>query len=106
MQVPGVYFTESFSPFASENSTSILIGLTLYYEDDAWIAELCDVEAAFLHTNMEIEMYIKWPEDIVDLGIISEEFLREYCILLGKSMYVNVDAELLWLRLLANYLFN
>ena len=40
----------------------------------------------------------------MNLGIISEEFLREYCILLGKSMYGNVDADLLWLRLLDKYL--
>ena len=42
----------------------------------------------------------------MNLGIISEEFLREYCILLGKSMYENVDSELLWLKLLAKYLVN
>ena len=31
---------------------------------------------------MEVEMYIEWPEGVVDLGIIRKEFLREYCILL------------------------
>ena len=51
-------------------------------------------------------MYIEWPEVIVDLGIITKDFLEEYCILLGKSMYGDVDAALLWLRLLAKYLFN
>ena len=40
------------------------------------------------------------------MGTISKEFLREYCILLGKLMYGNVDAALLWLRLLAEYLVN
>ena len=106
MQVPGVDFTKSLYPVAPDNSTRILIGLTLYYEDDGWIAELCDVEAAFIHPNMEIDMYIEWPEGIVDLGFISEDFLREYCILLGKSMYDNADASLLWLRLLGDYLVN
>ena len=84
MQVPGVDFIESFFPAASNISTSILIGLTLYYKDDGWIAELYDVEGAFIHPNMEVEIYIEWPEGIVDLRIISEEFLREYCILLVK----------------------
>ena len=51
-------------------------------------------------------MYIEWPEGIVDLGIISEEFLKEYCILILKFMYVNVDASLLRLILLAKYLVN
>ena len=55
---------------------------------------------------MEVKIYIEWPEGIVDLGIISKEFLGEYCILLGKSMYGNFDAVLLRLRLLADYLVN
>ena len=58
------------------------------------------------YCNMEVEMYIEWPEEIVDLGIITKEFLGGYCILLLKSMYGNVDAALLWIILLANYLFN
>ena len=51
-------------------------------------------------------MYIEWPEVIVDLGIISEEFLKECCILLEKSMYGNVDTALLWIGLLEKYLVN
>ena len=83
-----------------------MIGLNLYYEDDVWISELCDAEVAFIHPNTEVEMYIGWPEDIVDLVIISKDFLREYCILLVKLMYGNFDADLFWIRLLANYLVN
>ena len=52
MKVPGVDFTESLSPVASYTSTRIMIGFTLYYKYDGWIAEICDVEAALLHTNM------------------------------------------------------
>ena len=58
--------------------------MTLYYEYDGWILELCDVGAEFLHPSMEVEMYIEWPEVIVDLVIITKEFLGEYCIFLGK----------------------
>ena len=49
-------------------------------------------------------MYIEWNEGIVDLGIITKYFLEEYCILLGNLKYGNVDAALLWLRLVAKYL--
>ena len=49
-------------------------------------------------------MFIEWPEGIADLGITAKEFMEEYCILLGKSMYGNMDADLLWLILLAKYL--
>ena len=38
MQVPVVDFTDSFSPDVSDTQTSILIGLTLYYEDYGWIS--------------------------------------------------------------------
>ena len=51
-------------------------------------------------------MFIEWPEGIAELGIMTKEFLEEYCILIEKSMYGNVDADLLWLRLLAKYLIN
>ena len=53
---------------------------------------------------MTVDMIIEQTEGIVNLGITTKEFPDEYCILLGKSMYVNVDAALLWLRLLYKYL--
>ena len=49
-------------------------------------------------------MYIEWHEGIVDLVSITKEFLEEYCSLIGKLMYGNVDAALLWLKLLTEYL--
>ena len=64
------------------------------------------MEAELLHTNIPVDMFIKWPEGIVGLVIIMNEFLEEYCILIGKSMYGNVDADLLWLILLSKYLIN
>ena len=64
------------------------------------------MEEAILHTNMEFNMYIEWPQGILYLGIITKEFLAECCILLVKSMYGNFDAALLWLILLARYLVN
>ena len=64
------------------------------------------MEAELLHPNIPVDMFIEWPESIVDLGIIMNKFLEEYCILIGKSMYGNVNAYLLWLRLLAKYLIN
>ena len=39
---------------------------------------------AVLHTDMSVEMFIEWPEGIMDLGIITKEFMEEYCILLGN----------------------
>ena len=44
MQVPGVEYTESFSPVATNLSTRILIGLTLYHKEEGWVSQICDVE--------------------------------------------------------------
>ena len=64
------------------------------------------MEAELLHPNIPVDMFIEWPESIVDLGIIMNKFLEEYCILIGKSMYGNVDADILLLRFLATHLIN
>ena len=58
MQVPVVDFTEKFSPLATVTSTRIIIGITLYYTEDGWVCETFDVEAVFLETLLDIEMYI------------------------------------------------
>ena len=86
---------DSFYPVTLENSTRILIESNLYYEDSGWITELCDIEASFLNPNMEVDKYIEWPEGIMDLGIISEEFLIEYCILvdLWKCLHSAIMAK-------------
>ena len=62
---------------------------------------MCDVEVAFLHTDMPSEMFAEFPEGIVELGIIKKLFLEEYCILLGNSIYVYMDADILFLRMLS-----
>ena len=98
MQVPGVDFTEKFSPVANDTSTRIIILLTLYYRHLGWECEVFDVEAAFLEPYLDNEMYIKWPEGIVELGFLTEEERDSTCIRLERSMYGNVDAALRWLR--------
>ena len=74
MQVPGVDTTELFSTVTLDTSTRILIVMNLYHEEYGWVAEICDVEVEFLKPNMEVEMFIEWPEGIVDLGIIKNNF--------------------------------
>ena len=59
-----------------------MIGLDLYHKEEGWVAELCGVEAEFLHPNMEVEISIEWPEDILYLGITTKEFPEWYCILI------------------------
>ena len=74
MQVPGVDYIDSFSPVATDTSTRILIGLTLYHEEEGWVSHICDVEAELIHPNIPVDMFIECPEFILDIGIIMMEF--------------------------------
>jgi Reverse transcriptase (RNA-dependent DNA polymerase) len=51
MQIPGVDYTESFAPVASDSGIRIVIGIFLYYfhlfPRDEWVLESFDVEVAF-----------------------------------------------------------
>jgi hypothetical protein len=94
MQVPGVDFTESFSPVATDSTIRIGIGLTLYHEEDNWICEVFDVEAAFLNAELDIEMFAEWPEGSVELRFLTQQEYDKYCIKMLKSQYSNVDAAL------------
>ena len=59
MQVPRVDFTESFLSITSDISTRILNGLNVYQEEEGWVSDICDVEVAFLHPDMQVEMFIE-----------------------------------------------
>lgn len=97
-QVPGVDFTESFSPVASGTTIVIVLLITLWNEEKQWICEMFDVEAAFLNAELEIPMYLEWPDEMRRLGFISEEEEKTKCIKLIRSMYGNVDAALRWMK--------
>ena len=75
MQVPGVDYKESFFPFTTYMSTRILIELTNFHEEEGWVAKLFDAELEFLHRDISVEMFISWPEVIVEVGIITNEFI-------------------------------
>ena len=68
-------YEDSFSPVATDTSTRILIALTLYYEKEGQVSQLWDVESELLHPNIPVYMFMEWPEGIMDLGIIINEFL-------------------------------
>ena len=106
MQATGFYYTDSFSPVETDTPTRITTGIKLFHKEEGWVSELCDMEAKFLHQDMPVEIFIECHEGIVDRGITTKEFLEEYCILLGNLMYGNMNADLLWLRILAKYIIN
>ena len=95
-QIPGVDYTESFSPVATESTIQILLVYTLWMYAKGWRCEMFDVEAAFLNAELDTAMYLKWPEAMQELGFISKEQKDKECIKLVRSMYGNVDAALRW----------
>ena len=105
MQIPGVDYTEKFSPVATNQALFLLLALILYYWDaKGWRAKGFDVEAAFLEGNLETPMYLDIPHALVDLGFITEQQYQECCIELGKGMYGNVDAALRFFIRFTQYL--
>jgi hypothetical protein len=59
-----------------------------------WVLEMFDVEAAFLNADPGVKIFIKVPEAMVKLGMISQEEADGTCFRLLKTMYGNVDAAL------------
>jgi len=104
LQVFGVDYTESFSPVASSVSVKMCIGLVLYYEEEEWVCEVIDTETAFLEGDIEVPMYIEWPEGMMELGFISKAEKVETCAELQKGMYGNVDAALRFYKTYSKHL--
>jgi hypothetical protein len=103
MQIPGVDFTESYSPVVNDASMRIVFALYLTKHGD-WTIECIDIEAAFLEGNLQRKCFIEIPDGVVQLGFISEEEAKDSCIELLKGMYGNVDAALMFFITYKNYL--
>ena len=67
-QIPGVDYTESFSPVATEATIQILLLYTLWMYKQGWRCEMFDVEAAFLNAELETAMYLKWSHNQRSIG--------------------------------------
>ena len=100
MMVPGVDFTERFSPVATDESLKLQIAVTLFYTGTGWTMENCDIEAAFLESDMENDLYIEPHPALVLCGFMTEEERKNYAIKLTKSMYGNVDAAIKFFKTL------
>jgi hypothetical protein len=77
MQIPGVDYTESFAPVASDTAIRTIIAMFLYYQNknrsDIWKLEMFDVEAAFLNAELTKPVYIEWPQGMEEMGFINQE---------------------------------
>ena len=93
MQIPGVDYTEKFSPVAQPTTVRIVLVMVLWY---GWGCELVDIEAAFLEGKLTNSTYIDLPPGMIELGFMTEEEYRTSCIELNGGMYGNVDSALMY----------
>jgi hypothetical protein len=107
--IPGVDYTETSSPVATDTSVRLVIALSLYHigheeellgiDNDEWVLEMFDVEAAFLNSKMgKSRMFIEIPEAEVLLGMRTKEEASRLAYELVMSMYGNCDSALLFFK--------
>ena len=104
VQVPGIDFTLTHSPVATDVSIKIVLGITLFFDDKGWEAEMLDIEAAFLEATLDEDVYIDWPEGLVMFGFVDEEETHNTVLKLEKAMYGAVQAPLAFWKENANHL--
>ena len=62
------------------------------------------MEAAFLNADLDEDLYIEYPQGVVELGFETEATAGDNCILLDKAMYGAVQAARQWSRKLIEIL--
>ena len=96
-QIPGVDFTETFAPVASDATIKTVLAVTMY---NGWRAEAIDVEAAFLNADVDEDIYIEPPQGLI--GVDSDTHVCK----LVKAMYGIVQAPRCWSRTFAKCVTN
>jgi Reverse transcriptase (RNA-dependent DNA polymerase). len=76
MQIPGVDYTESFSPVA--NDVTIRIAMVITMSKKRLRIVVVDIEAAFLNADHDEVIYVEWPEVVLELGNVTEEITEKY----------------------------
>ncbi len=104
MMVPGVDFTERFSPVATDEALKTQLAINLKKYNQGWRTHSCDIEAAFLEPSMDNEMFIEPHPAMVECGFLTEAQRKGLGILLKKSMYGNVDAAIKFFKLLSKWM--
>ena len=92
--VPGVDFTERFSPVATDEALKLQIAATLFNKKNGWTMENCDIEAAILESDMDNDLFIEPHPAMVTCGFMTEDERKKMAIKFLKSMYGNVDAAI------------
>ena len=106
-QIPGVDFTENFSPVVHDITFRLMLVLAIVYKYEILVL---DVETAFLHGDLDEEIYMSLPAGY-HLLPENEKLLRgmgydgpiekakdHFCARLGKGLYGLVQAARQWYK--------
>jgi len=96
----GIDYQESFSPVGNKSSTRGVICICLYNadipdEEERFILDSIDIEAAFLEGERENRLFMEFPDGLEETGMIEKHERKTHYAELLKSLYGNVDAALL-----------
>ncbi|KAG8471995.1 hypothetical protein CXB51_036506 [Gossypium anomalum] len=86
-QIPGVNFTDVFSPVVKHSSIRALLGIVAMHD-----LELLDVKTVFLDGELEEDIYMQQPEGFT----VSEKY--DYVCLLKKSLYSLKQSPRQWYK--------
>jgi hypothetical protein len=88
----GSDYSETFAPVAKMTSFRILMSIAVQYD---LLVEQCDVQTAYLHSELEEEIYMRVPEGITYSG--------DKVCLLKKSLYGLKQSSRCWNKSLDSY---
>jgi len=95
-QVPGVDFTDRFSPVVHDMTWRILLSVLQGQDKKEWVAEQIDVETAFLYGDLDEPVYLYCPE-----GFTLPE---GHVLRLNKALYGLVQAARQFYKKFASWL--
>jgi len=105
-QIAGIDYTESFSPVATDTTIRTMIAICLFKV--SWVIEALDVEAAFLNSPIDEEVYVEIPEGFLDEDFDdiekNNETRRLNVAKLLKAVYGTVQAPRCWMKTFAEAL--
>jgi hypothetical protein len=101
--IPGVDFTESFAPLATDTTIRTTLAVSLWrYEQEAegeWVTEVVDATAAFLNAKLDDLVYIEIPEGLREvLRMDGVEIGDDEVLQLLRAQYGIVQAPRAWMK--------
>ena len=100
-QIPSLDCTENYAPVIQDVTFPLICLMMLLH---GWLAEIVDVETAFLYGELEEQIFMKVPdgyETVVKYDVINR---KEECLMLMRTIYGTVQAARQFYQKLSNVL--